>query len=117
MKKLIAKRPVLYMGRMYQAGDRLPAQEETMVAAWLDAGSAAWIGPEAEKDAGNGQEPEMVTGHLNAEDLAGMKKADLEDLAAKLGVDISRANNNDERAALIAAVEVQAPEQENGGAQ
>lgn len=117
MKKLIAKRPVLYMGRMYQAGDRLPAQEETMVAAWLNAGSAEWFGPEAEKDAENSQEPEMVTGYLEVEDLAGMKKSDLKDLAAKLGVDISKAKNNDERAALIAAVEVQAPEQENGGAQ
>lgn len=147
MKKLIAKRPVLYMGMMYQAGDRLPAQDKTMVAAWLNAGSAAWIGPEAEKTAGNGQEPpatpaedgdghqdpqretgapagqengkepEMVTGHLDAEDLAKMKKADLEDLAAKLGVDISKAKNNDERAALIAAVEIQAPAQETGGAQ
>lgn len=147
MRKLIAKRPVLYMGMMYQAGDRLPAQDQTMVAAWLNAGSAAWTGAEAENSTGNGQEqpatpaeggdgsqdtqgengppagqengqePEMLTGHLDAEELAKMKKADLEALAAKMGVDISKAKNNDERAALIAAVEVQAPAQETGGAQ
>lgn len=44
---------------------------------------------------------------LDAEALAKMKKTDLEDLAAKLGVDISEAKNNDERAALITVVTVQ----------
>lgn len=54
---------------------------------------------------------------VDAADLAKMKKADMEDLAAKLGVDISKAKNNDERAALIAAVEIQAPAQGTGSAQ
>lgn len=40
----------------------------------------------------------MLEGHLDAEQLATMKKADLEKLADQLGVDISSAKNNKERA-------------------
>ena len=143
MKKLIAKRSVLYLGRMYDAGDTLPANDQKMVTAWLNAKSAAWDGQEAEErrreaqeGAGqadgspqdsrgqsggqeaqeNGQEAEMLEGHLDAEQLATMKKADLEKLADQLGVDISGAKNNKERAELIAAVPVQAPANETGGA-
>lgn len=147
MKKLIAKRTVLYLGRMYAPGEALPANNQTMVDAWLRAESAGWSGaapvkpaadgqenagappagagmsqdpqegngPEAAQE--NGQEPEMVTGHLDAAELAKMKKPDLEDLAEKLGVDISGAKNNQERAELIAAVPVLAPADENGSAQ
>lgn len=141
MKKLIAKRPVLYLGRMYDAGDTLPANDQKMVTAWLNAKSAEWGGQEAqesrqeaqesaeqadgsqgsqEQNEGqeaeeNGQE-EMVEGHLDAEQLATMKKAALEKLADQLGVDISGAKNNKERAELIAAVPVQAPAHETGGA-
>ena len=136
MKKLIAKRPVLYLGRMYDPGDTLPANDQRMVSAWLNAKSAAWSGQEAqesteradgsqgsqEQNEGqeaeeNGQEAEMVEGHLDAEQLATMKKAELEQLAADLGVDISGAKNNRERAELIAAVPVQAPAKEAGSAQ
>lgn len=141
MKKLIAKRSVLYLGRMYDAGDTLPANDQKMVTAWLNAKSAEWDGQEAEEcrqeaqegakqadgsqgsqeqnegqeDEENGRE-EMVEGHLDAEQLATMKKADLEKLADQLGVDISGAKNNKERAELIAAVPVQAPAHETGGA-
>lgn len=143
MKKLIAKRPVLYLGRMYNAGNTLPANDQKMVTAWLNAKSAEWGGQEAqesrqeaqesaeqadgsqgsqEQNEGqeaeeNGQEAEMVEGHLDAEQLATMKKAELEQLAADLGVDISNAKNNRERAELIAAVPVQAPAKEAGSAQ
>lgn len=136
MKKLIAKRPVLYLGRMYDPGDTLPANDQRMVTAWLNAKSAAWSGQEAqesteradgsqgsqEQNEGqeaeeNGQEAEMVEGHLDAEQLATMKKAELEQLAADLGVDISGTKNNRERAELIAAVPVQAPAKEAGSAQ
>lgn len=143
MKKLIAKRPVLYLGRMYDAGDTLPANDQKMVTAWLNAKSAEWGGQEAQEsrqeaqesaeqadgsqgsqeqnegqeDEENGQEAEMVEGHLDAEQLATMKKAELEQLAADLGVDISNAKNNRERAELIAAVPVQAPAKEAGSAQ
>lgn len=105
MKKLIAKRSVLYLGRMYDAGDTLPANDQKMVTAWLNAKSAEWDGQE-----------EMVEGHMDAEQLATMKKAALEKLADQLGVDISGAKNNKERAELIAAVPVQAPAHETGGA-
>ena len=110
-----------------------------MVTAWLNAKSAAWDGQEAgerrqeaQKAAGqagdsrgqnggqeaqeNGQEGKMVEGHLDAEQLATMKKAELEKLADQLGVDISSAKNNKERAELIAAAPVQAPANETGGA-
>ena len=143
MKKLIAKRSVLYLGRMYDAGDPLPANDQKMVTAWLNAKSATWDGQEAEErrqeaqeDAGqadgsqdsrgqnggqeaqeNGQEAGMVEGHLDPDQLAAMKKAELEKLADQLGVDISGAKNNKERAELIAAVPVQAPANETGGAQ
>ena len=136
MKKLIAKRPVLYLGRMYDAGDTLPANDQKMVTAWLNAKSAEWGGQEAQESAEqadgsqgsqeqnegqeaeeNGQEAEMVEGHLDAEQLATMKKTELEQLAADLGVDISNAKNNRERAELIAAVPVRAPAKEAGSAQ
>ena len=135
MKKLIAKRSVLYLGRMYDAGDTLPANDQKMVTAWLNAKSAAWSGQEAQesdeqadgsqdnqeqnegqKAKENGQEEGMVEGHLDAEQLATMKKAELEKLADQLGVDISSAKNNKERAELIAAAPVQAPANETGGA-
>jgi hypothetical protein len=113
MKKLIAKRPVLYLGRMYDKGDTLPANDQKMVTAWLNAKSAAWDGQEAEE---NSQEAGMVEGHLDPDQLATMRKADLEKLADQLGVDISGAKNNKERAELIAATTVQAPANETGGA-
>ena len=144
MKKLIAKRPVLYLGRMYDAGDTLPANDQKMVTAWLNAKSAEWGGQEAQESRQEAQESaeqadgshgskqkvwwqcarghrwqaaEMVEGHLDAEQLATMKKAELEQLAADLGVDISNAKNNRERAELIAALPVQAPAKEAGSAQ
>ena len=42
MKKLIAQRPIQYMGRTYERGEAIPAQDPKMVAAWLKANSAAW---------------------------------------------------------------------------
>lgn len=60
MKRLTAKRPILYGGRMYEAGDTLPAQDQRMVNAWLAAGSAAVIDtaaavPDPPTGADNGQ--------------------------------------------------------------
>lgn len=202
MKKLIAQRPIQYMGRTYERGAAIPAQDPKMVAAWLKAGSATWAGdtqgavaaavretarrsrvndmaaeairamgvtiedaagefvgadsmaeqiramfgpgslqnggggeegqepagsgnpgqngqetPEEAENGGDGEPPAMLTGHLDAADLEKWKKADLEKLAADMGVDISKAKNNTERAAILAAVEVQAPanDPENGG--
>lgn len=47
MKRLTAQRPILYGGRMYQAGDTLPAYDKRMVQAWLSAGSAKMTGDAA----------------------------------------------------------------------
>jgi len=203
MKKLIAQRPIQYMGRTYERGEAIPAQDPKMVAAWLKANSAAWTGTDVEDAAraaireaarrsrvndqaaeairamgvtiedtagefvgassmeeqiralfapgglqngggtGEGQDhgdggnaaqggqnapgegengqgggaPAMLTGHMNPAKLERMKKEDLLDLAAKLGVDVSAAKNQQERAQLIAAAEVQAhaTDPENGG--
>lgn len=190
MKKLIAQRPIQYMGRTYERGEAIPAQDPKMVAAWLKANSAAWTDTDVEDAAraaireaarrsrvndqaaeairamgvtiedtagefvgtssmeeqiralcapgglqngggtGEGQDhtdgennaqgggaPAMLTGHLDAAKLERMKKEDLLDLAAKLGVDVSAAKNQQERAQLIAAAEVQAhaTDPENGG--
>ena len=114
MKKLIAKRPVLYLGRMYDKGDTLPAQEDAGQADGSQDSRGQNGGQEGQE---NGQEAGMVEGHLDPDQLATMKKADLEKLADQLGVDISGAKNNKERAELIAAVPVQAPANETGGAQ
>ena len=189
MKKLIAQRPIQYMGRTYERGEAIPAQDTQMVAAWLKANSAAWTGTDVEDAAraaireaarrsrvndqaaeairamgvtiedtagefvgassmeeqiralfaprglqnggGTGEgldhtdgenaaqgggAPAMLTGHLDAAKLERMKKEDLLDLAEKLGVDVSAARNQQERAQLIAAA-VQAPatDPENGG--
>lgn len=49
MKKLIAQRPIQYLGRYYERGAALPANDPLMTEAWLKAGSAAWEGPPAEE--------------------------------------------------------------------
>lgn len=62
MKRLTAQRPILYGGRMYQAGDTLPAYDKRMVQAWLSAGSAKMTDDAAEEAAGVGQDgTESVT--------------------------------------------------------
>lgn len=42
MKRLIALRYVLYLSHQYKPGDELPANNQEMVEAWVDAGSAIW---------------------------------------------------------------------------
>ena len=49
MKRLTAQRPILYGGRMYQAGDTLPAYGKRMVQAWLSAESAKMTDDAAEE--------------------------------------------------------------------
>ena len=53
MKGLIAKRPILYRGRMYQAGDNLPGDDARMVDAWLENDSAERCG-ESQNNAPDG---------------------------------------------------------------
>ena len=75
MKRLTAQRPILYGGRMYEAGDTLPAHDKRMVQAWLSAKSAAVIDDAAEvspppADAGGGQD-----GTENADTTQGTQEA------------------------------------------
>ena len=67
MKRLTAKRPVLYMGRMYKAGETLPANDQKMVTAWLGAGSAEWTG---EQSAAPEQAAEVTGGGQDDQDGA-----------------------------------------------
>ena len=53
MKGLIAKRPILYRGRMYQAGENLPGDDARMVDAWLENDSAERCG-ESQNNAPDG---------------------------------------------------------------
>ena len=114
MKGLIAKRPILYRGRMYRAGENLPGDDTRMVAAWLENDSAELCGAE---QAGEGETGGMIAGHLDPKDLEGLKKADLERMANDMGLDISKAKTKADLIAAITAAEVYAPaEDENGGA-
>ena len=47
--KLIAVHPILYRSRQYWVGQELPADDAGMVQAWIEAGTAAWVGPDAPK--------------------------------------------------------------------
>lgn len=47
--KLIATHPILYRSKQYWPGQEIPADDAGMVQAWIDAGTAAWIDPDAEK--------------------------------------------------------------------
>ena len=76
MKRLTAQRPILYGGRMYQAGDTLPAYDKRMVQAWLSAESAKMTDDAAEEatmppqDADGGQD-----GTENADTTQGTQEA------------------------------------------
>lgn len=127
MKRLIAKRPILYLGRMYQEGEALPGGDAKMVDAWVRNKSAEWDG-EAEKNAKGTQGGQdgtqgakdggMIAGHLDPKDLEGLKKADLERMATDMGLEISEAKTKADLIAVITAAKVYAPaENENGSAQ
>ena len=42
-KNLVATYPILYLSRQYNPGDILPANDESMVKAWLEAKTAVWM--------------------------------------------------------------------------
>ena len=121
MKRLIAKRPILYLGRMYQEGEALPGGDAKMVDAWVRNKSAEWSGENAkttQDGTQGGQDGGMIAGHLDPKDLEGLKKADLERMATDMGLEISEAKTKADLIAVITAAEVYAPaENENGGAQ
>ncbi len=120
MKRLTAQRPILYGGRMYQAGDTLPAYDKRMVQAWLSAKSAKMTNDAVEEDTTNAQDTDggqdgaenadttqdtaestessqenldgnaMVLGHLDPVQLEEMNKDDLKKLAKDMDVDLPR---------------------------
>lgn len=145
MKGLIAKRPILYRGRMYQAGDNLPGDDARMVDAWLENDSAERCGesqdnaPDVAKNtqdgAKGGQDGQdgakgdqdgaqntkgtkdggMIAGHLDPKDLEDLKKADLERMATDMGLEISKAKTKADLIAVITAAEVYAPAKNENG--
>lgn len=136
MKALIAKRAVLYQGRMYEPGDTLPAGDSRMVEAWLEAESAEWAGEaqepvqeaqgEPRTDNGTKEDREaqgtaegamdVVDGHLARESLETMTKANLEKLAKDMDVEIPRGATKALIIERLAAVTVEAAASD-GGAQ
>lgn len=145
MKGLIAKRPILYRGRMYQAGDNLPGADARMVDAWLENDSAERCGesqnnaPDGAKGTQDGaqntqdgqdgakgaqdgaqntqdtQDGGMIAGHLDPKDLESLKKADLERMATDMGLEISEAKTKADLIAVITAAEVYAPAENENG--
>lgn len=130
MKALTAKRAVLYQGRMYEPGDTLPTGDSTMVEAWLEAESAEWTGETKEpaqeaqentEDTTEAQEGaegtiDVVDGHMTRESLETLTKANLEELAKDMGVEIPRGATKALIIERLAAVTVEAPAPD-GGAQ
>ena len=65
----------------------------------------------AELQDGEAEAPDtldIVNGHFTIESLMELSRADMEKLAADVGVDVKKCRNKSEIAALLAAVEVQA---------
>lgn len=82
---------------MYQAGDSLPVNDNTILAAWLAAGSAEWTGGEtAAAPADEATAPA-------ADDVWKMKKAELAALLSERGIEITGNETKQELIALLAA--------------
>lgn len=111
MRKLIATRPVLYLGRIYAVGEYLPLNNQVMINAWLNAGSAKWDSKPAKQDSENADAIDISDGHFTEESLMRMTKAELAELAADLGTDISGCKNKTEIVAVLLEVEI--PPQED----
>lgn len=129
MKRLTAQRPILYGGRMYQAGDTLPAYDKRMVQAWLSAESAKMTDDAAEEatmppqDADGGQDgtenadttqgtqevTDVTEGTQNPAQLEEMNKDDLKKLAKDMGVDLPRGAAKALIVERLAAAIVQTP--------
>lgn len=123
MKKLIAKRPILYGSRMYETGDTLPANNERMVNAWLAAESAEFIDTEvaaaradAEESAESGGEAK-ADAHLDPAQLNDMSKDDLKKLAEDMGVELPRGAAKALIIDRLTAVAVRVPAENEEGAQ
>lgn len=47
MQRLVATAAILYQSKLYAPGDELPANNSSMVDAWLEAGTAVWTEEES----------------------------------------------------------------------
>ena len=93
MKGLIAKRPILYRGRMYRDGENLPGDDTRMVAAWLENDSAELCGAEQDTAMGGREEAqEPPRGPENTPEVSGIPRARERQTAAR------RPGNRPERA-------------------
>lgn len=123
MKKLIAKRPILYGSRMYKTGDTLPANDERMVNAWLAAESAELIDTEkapecADQEMADRSADETAADtHLDPAQLEGMSKDELKKLAEDMGVELPRGAAKALIIDRLMAVAVQVPAENEEGAQ
>lgn len=68
MKRLIAKRPILYLGRMYQEGEALPGGDAKMVDAWVRNKSAEWSGENAKTTQGGQDGTQGTQGTRDGQD-------------------------------------------------
>lgn len=123
MKKLIAKRPILYGSRMYEAGDTLPANDDRMVNAWLAAESAELIDTEKAIECADQEIADIpadetaADAHIDPAQLEGMSKDDLKKLAEGMGVELPRGAAKALIIDRLTAVAVQIPAENEEGAQ
>lgn len=91
------------------AGETLPENEP--VSMGQESGESGGTEDETgELDEGEAETPDtldIVDGHFTTESLMELSRADMEKLAADLGVEVKRTMNKSEIAALLCAVEVQ----------
>lgn len=73
MAKLKATRSILYLNRLYEAGEELPCYDEATVKAWVDAKSAVW--EDEERDRAKSANPADATPCEGAETTADKKPA------------------------------------------
>lgn len=50
-KIFVALYPILYHSHIYEVGDTLPTNDAEMMAAWIESGTAEWVGAGAKKKA------------------------------------------------------------------
>lgn len=82
MAKLKAVRSILYLNRVYEAGEELPYYDEATVEAWVEAKSAFWEAEESDRV--KAVEPADTTpGTDTATEVQEVKKASRSTSAAK----------------------------------
>lgn len=89
MAKLKATRSILYMNRLYEAGEELPYYDAATVEAWVEAKSAFW--EDEESDRVKTEKPADTTlGGKTVTEAKEVKKASRSTSAAKKKKDTSK---------------------------